>query len=518
MQQVPPYQMGSSYQFSAQPQVIRTGQQMRRDPYKDFIKIAPQNIMHDRRVVRGNTFAAIVIPTSMQPDPVLAEKQKEQELERKYRRERLRKKREEEEIKQKMMEEEEELEIEREMENKNEWEELDDYENMQDENELEPDYFIDKPPTPVFMENEKGVDQEVQVNDKELYDFELEVEPILQVLVGKACENARVEVIEEWEKQELVDHKKKFLIIKEAELMETQRMEAARNRRRREAERRYANFRTAKGQVGWFNQKMCARRMAKKFMGLFKRDTFQELEDVGILRSPTDYAMQSRFLPALHNQTRAELIRNNEFTEGVDGLIMMILRGNAREHKQSIQKEYKRREDKKRREFIAQKQKDEEKRKRREQRAAAREKARVLELHKRVISSTIEPARIEEKFNPETMKVYDVRDPEGTGEGIFIIGGMMAEIMTTFTCLLDYIQANPQHQNFHFSYDSLVDYLKGLLIGNNFPDGAITLHVSSQEDGEEAMQAEDMDEKRFLRHCLTTTRINDYGLGYFIEI
>lgn len=517
MQQMPPYQMGSSYQFSAQPQVIRTGQQMRRDPYKDFIKIAPQNIMHDRRVVRGNTFAAIVIPTSLQPDPVLAEKQREQQLERKYRMERLRKKREEELTRKRLEDEEQQYERERELEHQNDWEELDDFENMADEAELEPDYYIDKPPTPVFMENEKGVDQEVQVNDKELYDFELEVEPILQVLIGKACENARVEVIEEWEKEQLLDHKKKFLIIKEAELMETQRMEAARNRRRREAERRYANFRTAKGQVGWFNQKMWARLMAKKFMGLFKRDTFQELEDVGILRSPTDHAMQSRFLPALHNQTRAELIRNNEFTEGVDGLIMMILRGNAREHKQSIQKEYKRREEKKRLEFIAQKKKDEERRKRREQRAAAREKARVLELHKKVISSTIEPSKVEEKFEPDKMRVFDVRDPEGTGDGIYLIGGMVVEIMTTFTCLLDYIQANPQNQNFRFSYDSLIEYLKGLLLGNNFPDGAITLHVS-EKDEEDGVPAEELDEKKFLRHCLRPSTINDYGLGFFIDI
>jgi hypothetical protein len=32
--------------------------------YKDFIKVMPQNIMYDRRVVRGNTFAALVIPVS----------------------------------------------------------------------------------------------------------------------------------------------------------------------------------------------------------------------------------------------------------------------------------------------------------------------------------------------------------------------------------------------------------------------------------------------------------------------
>lgn len=33
-----------------------------------YRKIAPQNIMHDRRVVRGNTFAALVIPVSKQLD------------------------------------------------------------------------------------------------------------------------------------------------------------------------------------------------------------------------------------------------------------------------------------------------------------------------------------------------------------------------------------------------------------------------------------------------------------------
>ena len=39
-----------------------------------YSKVAPQNIMYDRRVVRGNTFAALVIPVNMQPDPALIEK------------------------------------------------------------------------------------------------------------------------------------------------------------------------------------------------------------------------------------------------------------------------------------------------------------------------------------------------------------------------------------------------------------------------------------------------------------
>ena len=42
--------------------------------FKFYSKVAPQNIMYDRRVVRGNTFAALVIPVNMQPDPALIEK------------------------------------------------------------------------------------------------------------------------------------------------------------------------------------------------------------------------------------------------------------------------------------------------------------------------------------------------------------------------------------------------------------------------------------------------------------
>jgi len=48
-----------------------------KDPYREYIKVAPQNIMFDRRVVRGNTFAALVIPVNMQPDPMMMQQQQQ---------------------------------------------------------------------------------------------------------------------------------------------------------------------------------------------------------------------------------------------------------------------------------------------------------------------------------------------------------------------------------------------------------------------------------------------------------
>jgi len=45
--------------------------------------------MYDRRIVRGNTFAALVIPVNMQPDPALIEKQKMEEAYAAQRREEI---------------------------------------------------------------------------------------------------------------------------------------------------------------------------------------------------------------------------------------------------------------------------------------------------------------------------------------------------------------------------------------------------------------------------------------------
>lgn len=71
--QLPGERASTAKTFTARPRMLNRpgplaqGQQFEqkyRDPYREFIKIVPQNIMHDRRIVRGNTFAALVIPIS----------------------------------------------------------------------------------------------------------------------------------------------------------------------------------------------------------------------------------------------------------------------------------------------------------------------------------------------------------------------------------------------------------------------------------------------------------------------
>jgi len=48
----------------------------------------------------------------------------------------------------------------------NHLENLSDYENMVDENTIEPDYFIDRPPSPFFYQNSPGYDKSTILYDR----------------------------------------------------------------------------------------------------------------------------------------------------------------------------------------------------------------------------------------------------------------------------------------------------------------------------------------------------------------
>jgi len=82
-----------------------------------------------------------------------------------------------------------------------------------------------------------------------------------------------------------------------------------------------------------------------------------------------------------------------------------------------------------------------------------------------------------EEYNPQ-IKIYDVKDPEGKKDGIFLIGGFIGELIITFTCLHDYILANPQNHQFQFTEEAIEAFLKDLLVNENFADGILTLHLA----------------------------------------
>jgi predicted ribosome quality control (RQC) complex YloA/Tae2 family protein len=139
----------------------------------------------------------------------------------------------------------------------------------------------------------------------------------------------------------------------------------------------------------WAERKVMARQMSKEFLSLFKRDTLRVLEDQGILRRPRDYHIDTDFVPQLLGQFVFDLTNHREHNENLDSLLNYCMRNQAKSHRDSMVKEYKRREEKKKEEMRMQREREEQKRKRKEDRAAARERHRIAQLLDRIQTNII---------------------------------------------------------------------------------------------------------------------------------
>ena len=160
------------------------------------------------------------------------------------------------------------------------WDELDDFENMTNEMDVEPDYYIDRAPDAIFIPQEKGKDKQTQVQDRidpELFNFDVEVMPILQVLVGKSLELARIECIEEHERNEREEAMKVYKRNREAHLVHTQRLEARRTRLEQEFDRRWLRAKVQRSVQIREEQIAIARGITQDFLRALKHEKLEEL-------------------------------------------------------------------------------------------------------------------------------------------------------------------------------------------------------------------------------------------------
>lgn len=73
------------------------------------------------------------------------------------------------------------------------------------------DNFLNRAPSPLYIPQKSGTDVATQIYEGDLFDFDFEVQPILEVIVGKTLEQALMEVNEEMELDFLRAHKVSFI-------------------------------------------------------------------------------------------------------------------------------------------------------------------------------------------------------------------------------------------------------------------------------------------------------------------
>lgn len=129
-----------------------------------------------------------------------------------------------------------------------------------------------------------GVEKNIQVEDWELFDFDLEVEPVLEVLIGRSLVHSRCELIEEYEKNEYVKHRTQYEQRREFELINLQRMEAARERREEEKDRRKKQVIQRDAYSKVCHKKLIAHSFARSYLHGLKSRAIGHLKANGILK------------------------------------------------------------------------------------------------------------------------------------------------------------------------------------------------------------------------------------------
>lgn len=160
---------------------------------------------------------------------------------------------------------------------------------------------------PIFMPKPIGEDVGTSIDEGELFDFELAVEPLLEVIVGKALEQSLMEVLEEEELERLKRHREHFEQERNQILAETQRMEAQSMRHHAEKERRLQQERERVAREKEVAKKAAARTAAKSFMSNLQGNVVSALEHAGHLYDPVLKQVDGIFMPWLLESVASKL-------------------------------------------------------------------------------------------------------------------------------------------------------------------------------------------------------------------
>lgn len=304
------------------------------------------------------------------------------------------------------------------------------------EKKIETEDYIDRPVTPLFFPQERGEHKHTQVEDGDLFHFDREVEPILEMLTTKILEQSRMEVIEEDEIAKMKQKQRSFEEIRNRELMEVQKLEKEEIRRKEEISRRMNQQKEMILNTKTIQKKLYCRVFAKDYLSKMKYTVLTNVIKGGILRKVELVQFSMNLHPLLLNNSQALVESDAIFDRKLSYLFDSEIRNkNIDFHRKSIQYEIERRE---KIEFN----KIQEKEKRKElRRKIKEEKARLLrEQEKQILKQEVLEAILNQaELVEDTPNVFD---PLGSGQfGIkhaTLLGGFIGQWAFIFTILSQY--------------------------------------------------------------------------------
>ncbi|BBN13944.1 radial spoke head protein 3 [Marchantia polymorpha subsp. ruderalis] len=161
------------------------------------------------------------------------------------------------------------------------------------------DPFLDRPATPLFIPWKSGPDKETQIYENDLFNFDMEVEPLLEVLVGRSIEQAVMEVMEDHQLAHIRMHQDRFEQLRIAEMVAAEKLEAAHIRALEEAARRREQERKRLEEEKRLRERMEAQQCAKWYLHEMKEKLIEKLQKEGYFYDPVQREIELQFIPSM---------------------------------------------------------------------------------------------------------------------------------------------------------------------------------------------------------------------------
>lgn len=161
------------------------------------------------------------------------------------------------------------------------------------------DAFLQRPSSPLFVPAKTGIDQETQILEGDLWDFDMESRPVVEVLVGKVVEQSLIEVMQEEELASLKERQKMFEEARAAEVQEEERLEEEERRRKEEKLRRMKQHNEMIRKQKETAEKIAARAFAQSFVADLVPQVITSLSTHGFFSDPVEMELEREFMEDL---------------------------------------------------------------------------------------------------------------------------------------------------------------------------------------------------------------------------
>lgn len=274
--------------------------------------------MNDRRVMRGNTYAARVILPSEAPQQRLKTTRFANTRLYDNRNKKRRSRRAEEEV----VEEKASHKYLEELTNIPLADNSGGHMNQLEMDELDEVQYVPKAP---------GADVATWIDELEMFDFNESVEPILEVLIGKSMDQGLREVRQEEELKVLSAHQAKWALERDIIQSEAQRLLVEAQRKKEEADRRIAQAKEARHEEAIAEHTQCAKTTAKEFFTELQSRVLQNLATAGHFYDPVFAQVDHTFMPWLLKKVESHLNDARAAEAAVDKMVNNAVKKGAAE-------------------------------------------------------------------------------------------------------------------------------------------------------------------------------------------